>query len=116
VGTLFRGEGIEAVWVRKQGEEIDPGWFSQPTTDLLVVMHGQLRVEFEDDAKAPLIMQPGALLVLPPKYALQGLSVAARPRGCHHFPGCLPHVRPGFCPRFLRQMPQRRSTNFGPRW
>lgn len=28
VGKLFRGEGIEAVWVKKEAEAIDPDWFS----------------------------------------------------------------------------------------
>jgi hypothetical protein len=65
VGTIFSGEGIEAVWVCKQGEDIDPEWYSQRTVDLLVVMQGQLRVEFERQDLGPLILNPGDLLVLP---------------------------------------------------
>ena len=35
VGRLFTGEGVEVVWVKKEAEEIDPGWFSQPMVDLI---------------------------------------------------------------------------------
>jgi hypothetical protein len=66
VGELFSGSGIEMVWVRKQNEEIDPGWFSQSTVDLILVMKGQLRFEFEDEKEADKILKQGDLLVLPP--------------------------------------------------
>ena len=65
VGQLFRGEGIEAVWVCKQDEAIDPGWFSQSTVDLILVLQGQLRVEFEEQPAAPQILDPGDLLIVP---------------------------------------------------
>ncbi len=67
VGRLFTGEGIEAVWVKKEGEEIDPGWFSQSTIDLILVVQGKLRVEFERDDLAPRVLEPGEMLVLPAK-------------------------------------------------
>jgi len=38
VGDLFHGEGIEAVWVCKQDEVIDPDWFSQSSVDLTVML------------------------------------------------------------------------------
>jgi quercetin dioxygenase-like cupin family protein len=66
VGKVFSGQGIEAVWVSKQDEAIDPEWFSQPMVDLIVVLQGQLRVEFEQEDLAPLVLDPGDLLVLPP--------------------------------------------------
>ncbi len=72
VGTVFRGEGIEAVWVRKQGEAVDPDWFSQPATDLLLVVEGKLRVEFERPDLAPQVLEPGDLLVLPPDTRCRG--------------------------------------------
>ena len=65
VGTVFHGEGIEAVWVSKKDEGIDPDWFLQSTVDLILVIQGQLRVEFEDKALAPRVLEPGELLVLP---------------------------------------------------
>jgi quercetin dioxygenase-like cupin family protein len=64
VGRVFSGEGLEAVWVSKHDEQIAPDWFSQDTVDLLLVVQGQLRVEFESQADA-LVLQPGDLLVLP---------------------------------------------------
>jgi mannose-6-phosphate isomerase-like protein (cupin superfamily) len=66
VGTVFSGGGIEVVWVTKQDEMIDPAWFSQHTFDLLVVLQGQLQVEFERRDLAALDLSPGDLLVLPP--------------------------------------------------
>jgi hypothetical protein len=65
VGRLFSGEGLEAVWVKKEAEEIDPGWFEQPMVDLILVVQGLLRVEFERSGLVPCILHPGELLVLP---------------------------------------------------
>lgn len=66
VGRVFCGEGLEAVWVAKQQEVIDAEWFSQPIVDLLIILQGQLRVEFEQTDQASVILEPGDLLVLPP--------------------------------------------------
>ena len=66
VGTLFTGREIEAVWVSKQAEAVDPGWFSTDTVDLMLVVQGRLRVEFEDAAFESRTLEPGDLLVLPP--------------------------------------------------
>jgi hypothetical protein len=65
VGQLYAGEGLEAVWVRKEAEAIDPGWFSQSGVDLLLVVAGGLRVEFEATDLAPRVLIPGDLMVLP---------------------------------------------------
>ena len=65
VGKIFRGEGVEAVWVKKQSEEIDPDWFSQPTADLILVVRGKLKIEFERSDLPPFVLEPGDLLVLP---------------------------------------------------
>ena len=67
VGTLFSGQGIEAVWVRKEGEAIDPDWFSQPVVDLILVVQGCLKVEFERPDLEPRTLERGDLLVLPPQ-------------------------------------------------
>jgi hypothetical protein len=47
VGTVYSGQGIEAVWVSKRGEQVDPGWFVPDTVDLILLREGHLRVEFE---------------------------------------------------------------------
>ena len=65
VGRVFTGEGLELVWVRKEAEEIDPGWFSQSAVDLLVVLQGGLRCEFEDAGLSARDLVPGDILVLP---------------------------------------------------
>ncbi len=66
VGRVFCGEGLEAVWVAKQQEVIDEAWFSQPTVDMLIILQGQLRVEFEQELQSSMVLGPGDLLVLPP--------------------------------------------------
>jgi hypothetical protein len=66
VGTLFRDSRFELVWVRKQGESIDPDWFSYPEVDLLMVVQGKLRVEFADAGQRPRVLGVGKVLVLPP--------------------------------------------------
>ena len=65
VGTVFSGSGIELVWVRKQDEPIDEGWFSSDEVDLLLVLQGQLRFEFEAADRADLVLGEGDVIVLP---------------------------------------------------
>lgn len=66
VGRVFRGAGVEAVWVSKQDEAIDRAWFSQGGVDLIAVIRGQLCVEFEEESRDRVVLDPGDLLVLPP--------------------------------------------------
>lgn len=65
VGKVFSGEGVEAVWVKKQDEGIDPGWFSQPMVDLITVVQGKLKFEFEQQDLASCVLEPGDMIVLP---------------------------------------------------
>jgi len=62
-------DSTEVVWDCKQDEDIDPGWFSQPDTDVLCVVAGQLRAEFRAELSTTLTLQPGDVLVLPPDTA-----------------------------------------------
>ena len=66
VGRVYSGEGIEVVWVSKDAEQIDSEWFVSSKVDLLLILQGRLRVEFEDEALETLTLEPGQLLVLPP--------------------------------------------------
>ncbi len=66
VGKIFSGEGVEAVWVKKQREEIDPDWFSQRMVDLILVVAGKLNMEFERPDLPSCVLEPGDLVVLPP--------------------------------------------------
>lgn len=66
VGTIFRGEGLEVVWVRKEGEEIDPDWFLSRRVDILMVVQGRLRVEFSGGHSPTSVLGVGDVLVLPP--------------------------------------------------
>lgn len=65
VGRLFTGEDLEAVWVSKQSEEIDPDWFSQEQIDLILVVQGQLRFEFEREDLEPRALVTGDFMILP---------------------------------------------------
>jgi hypothetical protein len=40
VGTVFSSAALEVVWVSKQNEEIETGWFSQSEPDILLVVQG----------------------------------------------------------------------------
>ncbi len=64
VGTLYEGRELEAVWVSKRAEEIDPDWFTYEHDDLLFVVQGRLRVEFKDHPDDEVILEPGDCLVL----------------------------------------------------
>ncbi len=92
VGTILDCDSTEVVWVCKQDEDIDPGWFSQPDTDVLCVVAGRLRVEFKAEPSTTLTLRRGDVLVLPPDTACRAyrwprdseqaavfLAVTARP-------------------------------------
>ncbi|HEX9065358.1 MAG TPA: hypothetical protein VF843_09625 [Streptosporangiaceae bacterium] len=66
VGIIHSGSGIELVWVSKQAEAIDEGWFSSGQVDVLLVVQGQLKVEFENPELPDRVLGPGEVLVLPP--------------------------------------------------
>jgi uncharacterized protein YjlB len=65
VGTVFSGQGIELVWVSKQDEPIDEGWFSADAVDLILVLQGQLKFEFEAPDLPDHVLSAGEVLVLP---------------------------------------------------
>jgi uncharacterized protein YjlB len=65
VGTVFSGQGIEMVWVSKLAEPIDEDWFSQGTADLILVVQGQLKFEFESPGQPDRVLSAGEVLVLP---------------------------------------------------
>ncbi len=65
VGTIHSGSGIELVWVTKQAEPIDEGWFSSAEVDLLLVVQGRLKAEFEPAELPDRVLGPGDVLVLP---------------------------------------------------
>jgi quercetin dioxygenase-like cupin family protein len=69
VGLLHSDRNIEVVWVSKQAEAVDPGWFSSSAVDILVVLQGNLRVEFQSPGEDVAVMQPGDVMVLPPNCA-----------------------------------------------
>jgi len=65
VGTVFSGCGIECVWVSKLDEQVDPDWFSSDDVDLIIVVQGQLKFEFEVRSLADRVLATGELLVIP---------------------------------------------------
>lgn len=69
VGTLYSGDSIEAQWIAKQNEAIDPEFFTSPRVDLILVVQGHLRVEFEDPRAEAVTLGPAELLVLQPNVA-----------------------------------------------
>jgi uncharacterized protein len=65
VGTVFSGQRMEFVWVSKHGEPIDENWFSMKEVDLIMVVQGQLRLEFDAPARRDQVLSVGEVLVLP---------------------------------------------------
>jgi hypothetical protein len=66
VGLLHSGAGVRAEWVSKRGEPLDPAWFSQDTVDLMCIIDGRLRVEFEREDTPSRTLERGQVLILPP--------------------------------------------------
>lgn len=65
MGTLYSGDGLEVVWVSKRGEQVDLDWFCSDQVDVLFVVQGQLKVEFESAAWQDRVLAAGNVLVLP---------------------------------------------------
>ncbi len=65
VGTVFSGHNMELVWVSKQGEPVDDSWFRMKEVDLIMVLQGQLKFEFESPDHDDRVLGAGELLVLP---------------------------------------------------
>lgn len=101
VGTIYRGSGFEAVWVRKQYEVIDQNWFESPRVDLLMVVKGRLRVEFPGGNELPRILEVGDVIVLPPRTKCRAYRWPRTSRRGTVFIAVYP-VRPG------RSLPGRR--------
>jgi uncharacterized protein len=67
VGTVFSGRGMELVWVSKQGDPVDDSWFRMKAVDLIMVLQGQLKFEFDSPDHDDRVLGAGELLVLPPE-------------------------------------------------
>jgi uncharacterized protein len=65
VGTVFSGRSMELVWVSKKGEPVDDSWFRMKAVDLIMVLQGQLKFEFESPDLDARVLGPGELLILP---------------------------------------------------
>lgn|GEM_PF-1350598 len=64
VGTVFSGRGIEVVWVSKLDEPVDEDWFSSEDIDLILVIQGQLKFQFESASLPDRVLGVGEALVL----------------------------------------------------
>src|ERR1039457_5442081 len=64
-GPCFSGQGIELVWVSKLGERVDENWFSSDEIDLILVIQGQLKFEFESPGEPDRVIGVGEIVVLP---------------------------------------------------
>ncbi len=76
VGYCYRGKDMEVVWVRKEAEEIDTSWYSQPTTDHIFIVKGRLKVVFPGGSST--ILKPGDLMVLPKNTKCRAYSYPRR--------------------------------------
>jgi uncharacterized protein len=65
VGTVLSGERMEFVWVSKHGEPADDSWFSMKEVELIMVIKGQLKLEFDAPGQRDRVLSVGEVLVLP---------------------------------------------------
>jgi quercetin dioxygenase-like cupin family protein len=65
VGQMHVGDGVEAVWVSKQPHQVDPGWFVSDRVDVLVLVAGRMRVQFDSPDLPDEDLHVGDVLVLP---------------------------------------------------
>ena len=65
VGTIFSSPDLEVVWVSKLGEPVDEHWFSSHDPDVIMVVQGQLKFEFEKPGEEDRVLGVGDVLTLP---------------------------------------------------
>ena len=63
VGLVHEGTKLQAWWIRKEGDAIDPEWSEMESDDLLYVMAGMLRLELEGEP--PRDLSAGDCFVIP---------------------------------------------------
>ena len=63
VEKVHAGADLEAWWILKDGEEIEPGPAVMDRDDLIYVAEGALQLELE--GREPLVLQAGELFVIP---------------------------------------------------
>ena len=81
VGTVFSGQQMEFVWISKHGEPIDENWFSMKEVDLIMVVQGELKLEFDSPAQRDRVLRVGEVLVLPAEARCRAFRW---PRDSHH--------------------------------
>jgi hypothetical protein len=106
VGTVFSGQGIEMVWVSKPAEPIDQNWFSSDRVDLILVVQGQLKFEFESPGQPDRVLSAGEVLVVPPD------SGAGRTDG-HAIGARRPYLSPPTPPARARMATERAEQGCG---
>ena len=72
VGVLHEGPDLNAWWIWKDREEIEPDWSTLTREDFLYVVQGSLRLEFRDDPGGTLTIEAGESFVIPAGLAFRG--------------------------------------------
>jgi mannose-6-phosphate isomerase-like protein (cupin superfamily) len=70
VGVVHDGRDLQAWWIRKDDEEIDPQWSEMAREDLLYVLEGTLRLELEGED--PRDLAAGECFVIPARRRFRG--------------------------------------------
>lgn len=70
VGVVHAGPDLEAWWIWKDQEEVEPTLSVMDRDDLLYVIRGSLRLELE--GRDPLVIGPGELFVIPAGVPFRG--------------------------------------------
>jgi mannose-6-phosphate isomerase-like protein (cupin superfamily) len=70
VGVLHSGSDLEAWWIWKDGEEVEPTLSVMDRDDLLYVVRGSLRLELE--GREPAVLRAGELFVIPARTPFRG--------------------------------------------
>ena len=63
VGLIHEGTDLEAWWIWKDREEIEPTLAVMDRDDLIFIVQGSLRLEFE--GRDPIVLHAGDLFVIP---------------------------------------------------
>lgn len=82
VAELENTNGLMVEWVMKRHWNVEPGWYTVESDDLVIVTLGALRLDFRDSDRPSVVLQMGDCILLPSGTVCRGTAVPTTGEPC----------------------------------